>query len=582
MYFSDDNGLAESRLVFLEGCGLPEAWAGRRHFTVAELGFGTGLNIAALLQLWSQCKPPSGRLNIFSVEAHLMSAGDARRALARWPEMALWTEPLLSRWPTQARGMQRIDLPEFSACLDLAILDAEAALAGWLGKADAWFLDGFSPAKNPAMWSPELLRRVAERSRPGARAATFTVAGAVRRGLGDAGFVVSRAPGFGRKRERLTASLAMTQSPRTEMPPRIAIIGAGISGMALARSLDRYGVKPLVFDRVGVGAGASGNPAALVTPRLDAGRGPAARLFAQAFAHAVQVYEQVVPAAILARGSLQLRVKPDDASRFAALAASDFYAPGTLSVLSEEEVSVKLGESVGGGLWIGNALVIDPRSCLAGLGPAVQRGSVASLLPESGGWQLLNSAGDCLAQVDQVVLAGGVDMAQLAEVPLTPVRGQVSLVATSPTLPPTAFGSYVIPTCDGLLFGATHDRGDASEDPRPEDNSRNLAQLAARLPALVDGFQRQAMSGRASVRASTPDQLPLVGVIADQPGIFVLAGFGGRGFCLAPLLADHLAALMLDRPSPLAADLSAAVDPKRFALRAARRTPNTSVRKSQG
>ncbi|MFM8375623.1 MAG: tRNA (5-methylaminomethyl-2-thiouridine)(34)-methyltransferase MnmD, partial [Phenylobacterium sp.] len=142
-YFGADDGLAESRAVFLGGCGLPGAWAGRRRFTVGELGFGTGLNILALLDLWRREGPAGGRLHVFSIEAHLMSREDAARALAAWPELAPLAEILISRWPEARRGYHRIELPELGAVLDLALMDAGEALAGWDGRADAWFLDGF-------------------------------------------------------------------------------------------------------------------------------------------------------------------------------------------------------------------------------------------------------------------------------------------------------------------------------------------------------------------------------------------------------------------------------------------------------
>ncbi|MBX3482787.1 tRNA (5-methylaminomethyl-2-thiouridine)(34)-methyltransferase MnmD, partial [Phenylobacterium sp.] len=170
VYFSAEDGLAETRAVFLEGCGLPQAWAGRRRFVVGELGFGTGLNIAALLHLWRETRPQDGHLHIFSVEAYPITADEAARALSRWPELAEVVALLTARWPGRARGRHRVDLPELSATLDLAVMDVEPALAGWQGRADAWFLDGFAPSANPQMWSEEVLGLVAARSAPGARA----------------------------------------------------------------------------------------------------------------------------------------------------------------------------------------------------------------------------------------------------------------------------------------------------------------------------------------------------------------------------------------------------------------------------
>src|SRR5580658_6146528 len=127
VYFSREGGLAESRAVFLAGCGLPGRWAGRRRFTVAELGFGTGLNILALLELWRVHRPSGGRLAIFSVEAEPLTADEARRALLAWPELATVANLLLARWPGRRRGFHRIELPELGASLDLAVMDAAPA-----------------------------------------------------------------------------------------------------------------------------------------------------------------------------------------------------------------------------------------------------------------------------------------------------------------------------------------------------------------------------------------------------------------------------------------------------------------------
>ena len=213
VYFSKDDGLAESRAVFLAGCDLPAAWQGRRSYSLAELGFGAGLNVAALLQLWRRTRTPGAHLSVFSVEAHPLTADEAARALSAWPEIADIAALMTARWPGPARGFHRMDLSELGAIVDVAVMDARAALEAWSGLADAWFLDGFAPSVNPAMWTPQLMSLVARRSTPGARAATYSVAGEVRRGLARAGFTVERRPGFGAKRERLQARLAGQAAP---------------------------------------------------------------------------------------------------------------------------------------------------------------------------------------------------------------------------------------------------------------------------------------------------------------------------------------------------------------------------------
>ena len=558
--------------MFLAGCGLPDAWQGRRRFVVGELGFGTGLNVLALIDLWSRSRPPDARLHIFSVEAHPLAAEDARRALARWPELAPLAERLLSAWPGQASGVHRREFADLGVILDVAVGEVADALDAWSGPADAWFLDGFSPARNPAMWRDEVLALVPARSAPGAIAATFTVAGAVRRGLAAAGFVVAKAPGFGRKRQRLTARLS--GAPNRPTPAaRIAIVGAGIAGASVARAVRALGGEAVVYDAEGRGAGGSGNPAALVTPRLDAGLDTPAQLFAQAFRRAVALYAGE-PAAIIARGHLQLAVQPRDAERFARIAASDLFEPGALEMLTPQATAVRLGEPAPAALAQHAALVIEPGLILAAWAPEVVSAEVCGLRRDSDGWTLLDACGHALGRADAVVVTAALaSSALIPDLPLSAVRGQVSLVTAPGSAPPsTAFGGYVIPTRSGLLFGATNDRGDEGRDLRVGDHARNLASLAEGLPGLAGQLAGQPLDGRAAIRAVTPDYLPLAGAASGAPsGLFVLAGFGARGFTLAPLLAEHVAALAMDAPSPLARPLAQAVYPARFARRAARR-----------
>ena len=558
VYFSSVDGLAETRAVFLAGCGLPERFAERRDFVVGELGFGSGLNIAALLDLWRREKPPGGRLHIFSIEAHPLSRDEAARILAHWPELDEAAQVLLDHWPGRARGFHRVDLPGFDAVLDLAVMDVVDALEAWDGEADAWFLDGFSPALNPAMWRDEVLAAVGARSAPGARAATFTVAGAVRRGLTAAGFEIAKRPGFGRKRERLEAWRPGAR-PVAARPETLAIIGAGIAGASLARAARAAGLSVVVVDDPEAPA-ASGNPAALVTPALDAGGGPRAALYAQALTRAVTLYE-AEPSAIIAREVVQLATGERDPARFATVAGQDLFEPGAMRPLTPEETSARL-ETATPALAMAGARVIAPGEVIAAWSGPVLRRRVAAVERDGEGWRLLDATGALIAHADRLALAGGADgAALLADAPLRPVRGQASWT-TGRDVPPVAFGGYAIPMRDGLLFGATHDRDDTGTDVRAQDHIRNLETLAKGLPTLAATLADATFAGRAAVRATTPDRMPLADVRED--GVIVLTGLGSRGFCLAPLLAEHLVARMLDTPSPVPRQLSQPLKLTRF------------------
>jgi tRNA U34 5-methylaminomethyl-2-thiouridine-forming methyltransferase MnmC len=197
-YFSLSGGLAETRHVFLDGNHLPARFAPGFH--IAELGFGTGLNMLAALIAWRASGTP-GPLTFTSFEAFPLSLPDTARALSAFPEALAVAEPLFAQWPTG-----RIATPDLEATIIFG--DARETLPAWAGAADAWFLDGFSPAKNPELWSPDLMAAVARHTRPHGTCATYTAAGHVRRALADAGFVVTRQPGFGTKRHMSTGVLS--------------------------------------------------------------------------------------------------------------------------------------------------------------------------------------------------------------------------------------------------------------------------------------------------------------------------------------------------------------------------------------
>ena len=199
-YFSLGDGLSETRHVFLDGNRLSERLCDG--FQIAELGFGTGLNALAALEAW-RASGRGGLVRFTSFELYPMSAADMARALAVYPELEALAAPMLAAF---AAGETRVDLEGF--VLEIVLGDARETVPRWDGRADAWFLDGFSPAKNPELWGAELLKEVARHTAPGGTAATYSAAGHVRRGLEAAGFEVERRPGFGRKRHMTVAYLA--------------------------------------------------------------------------------------------------------------------------------------------------------------------------------------------------------------------------------------------------------------------------------------------------------------------------------------------------------------------------------------
>ncbi len=201
-YFAREDGRAETRHVFLAANGLPARWQVQERFTIAELGFGTGLNFFETLATWQREPGNCQHLTFVTFERYPMAGDDLTRALAPWPDLTDSVSQLLEHWPPTG-GAATHTVQFNGAALEIHLGDANQTVAAWDGKSDAWYLDGFSPAKNRDLWSTELMADVYSHTAPGGTFATYTAAGWVRRNLADAGFKVSKIPGFGRKRDSL-------------------------------------------------------------------------------------------------------------------------------------------------------------------------------------------------------------------------------------------------------------------------------------------------------------------------------------------------------------------------------------------
>lgn len=312
VYFSNDNGLEETRYVFLGGNHLEARFPEHPHplFVVAESGFGTGLNFLTLWQAFDQFREayPQAqlqRLHFISFEKFPLARADLALAHQHWPELAPWAEQLQAQWPLPLPGCHRLLLDEGRITLDLwfgDINELTSQLDDSLNqKVDAWFLDGFAPAKNPDMWTQNLFNAMARLARPGGTLATFTSAGFVRRGLQEAGFTMQKRKGFGRKREMLCGVMELTlplpcSTPwfnRTGSSKReAAIIGGGIASALLSLALLRRGWQVTLYCADEAPAlGASGNRQGALYPLLSKHDEALNRFFSNAFTFARRFYD---------------------------------------------------------------------------------------------------------------------------------------------------------------------------------------------------------------------------------------------------------------------------------------------------
>lgn len=581
VYYSIADGLSETRAVFLEGCGLPERWLGQGRFTIGELGFGTGLNFLAAWQMWRETKGDNGWLNFVSFEGFPLDAEDARRALAPWPELMEFAEKLCDNWPVRANGVQKIVWLEERLSLTLHTGDIAETLPRAGLKADAWFLDGFSPAKNEAMWSEAIWPLLAERCAPGCIAATFTVAGAVRRGLDGVGLKPEKRPGYGRKRERLVAVACEVneRSVRVQCAPRVGIVGAGISGATVARALHQRGAEVTVFDTAsGPGTGASGNPLALVMPRLDAGDTIEARVLIDAYLAALRAYRGVAGAELV---DITHRPKDEgDVARFAKL-------------LADPPLGLEMLEALAGGaLLYKQAMVLRPAELLPALLESVdvRWGAAADV-----DLKARTVDGETF---DALVLATGWDMRRHMEFAgLIPRLGQIEHYESEVEAPANAqaSGPYAIGLGTRRVWGATYEAmGDEVPEPTEEARVKNMAALERLSPYWAAEARRVDSASRTQVRTTTPDYLPVIGKLpdferaleafaglrhgrraqAEMPvveGVYTLGGYGSRGFTFGPWGAGIVTADLFGDPSPAALDTMKAVAPEREILRGLKR-----------
>jgi tRNA 5-methylaminomethyl-2-thiouridine biosynthesis bifunctional protein len=560
VYGSRDGALGQAEQVFLQGCGLPERWRGRSDFTVLETGFGTGLNFLRTWAAWRDDPQRCTRLHYLAAELHPFSADDLRRLHGDHPLAALGLR-LADAWPLPVPGFHVLPLAP-GLRLTLLFGDALDTLPQLDAGIDAFYLDGFAPDRNPALWDPALIQALAARARPGAVAASYTVAGPVRAALSAAGFEVAKRPGYGRKREALRA---VFRGPGRVAPPRpatAAVVGAGVAGAAVAQALAAQGVTVTVFDRAPqVASGASGNPRAAVRPWLNRGDPPTTALTRSAFLHALRTLPNEPQADWQACGLLHLPKDPRDRDRWQAALAEQQPPPALMQWVEAEQARAVCGLRLHeGGLYFPQGGHLDPAGRCAGWlaspGITLRLGRAVEDLSELDGF-------------DQVVLAAAHEVGSLLPdraLPLSRVRGQLSQLPPG-SLPGLRCGiardGYVLPLADGAaLVGATYDRHD---DPLPDldghrANLDRLQQLLANAPRLAPAE----LAGRAAFRAVLPGRLPAVGRLRGQPRIALATGYASRGVTWAGLLGDTLAAQLCDQPSPLPWDLIRAIRPDRF------------------
>jgi len=628
VYFSDKSGLDETRYVFLEQNNLRERFAalpvGAR-LVIGETGFGTGLNFLCAWQLFEQHAVAGARLHFVSVEKYPLSLPDLQRALALWPELKPFAEQLLAQYRAIHQGFQRLILDNGRVVLTLLIGDALEQLPQLDAQVDAWFLDGFAPAKNPDMWTAELFAELARLAAPGSTLSTFTSTGWVRRLLNAAGFKMKRTPGIGHKWEILRGTFLGW--PEHALAPAVAkpwfarpapltgerralVIGAGLAGCATAASLAARGWHVSLLERHdALAQEASGNPQGVLYLKLSAHGTALSQLIVSGFGYTRRLLEHLQRGVDWDDcGVLQLAFNAKEAERQAQLAAA--FAEDLLHTLDKDQAQSRAGIGLqwGGLLYPEGGWVHPPALCQW---QAAHRNirilthhDVLDLRRTNGQWQAWDGE-KLLAEAPIAVLAGAAEIKRFtysSDLPLKRIRGQITRLpqtATSRSLNTVVCAEgYVAPARLGEhTLGASFDFNNDDLTPTVAEHAGNLKMLEEISHDLVtrlgaDTLQPQVLKGRAAFRCTSPDYLPIVGPLADGQafadaygalskdarktpdtpcpwldGLYVNSGHGSRGLITAPLAGELLAAWLDDEPLPLPRAVAEACHPNRFALR---------------
>ena len=558
IYHSAGGGPAQARHVFLAGNDLPERWRRRRRYVILETGFGFGLNFLVTWQAWRRDPQHCSRLHFVSVENQPFALEDLRVLHERYPELGREAQALHASWPMLVPGAHRLEFDGGKVVLTLFFADVKVVRDLRLA-ADAIYLDGFSPAKNPDMWSYALMRAISRLAAPGTTAATWSVAAQVRDALERTGFAVEKRKGFASKSEMLVASYRGRASIRRAPASRsVSVIGAGLAGAAVCERLCARGWEATLYERHAEPAQeASGNLAGTFHPLMTPDDSVFARLTRAGFLYSLANWSKLANVRWDRCGVLQLaRNEKEEASQRAAMAA---LAPPLeyAQYVTRDEASRHAGVPVAAsGLWFPEGGWVRPpelvQAQLEACGQRLKRvfgNELKSLPPER-----------------PIVLATAAD--ELQRVPharTRRVRGQVTYIPAERIDAPRVVvlrGGFVLPPVEGIcVVGASYDLEDDDAAVRADSHAANIERLERILPAL-NAPELAPLEGRVAFRAVVPDRLPIVGEIA--PGVYCAIAFGSRGLVWAMLAAELIASMLEGEPLPIEGRLVDALSPARF------------------
>jgi len=589
VYFSRVDAPGESRHVFLAGNDLPERWGTHpgEDYAIAEMGFGAGLNFLTTWHAWRQATNKPARLYYLSFEAHPLRPTDLQRIHAQWPELAPLAELLQANYPANLKGCHRIILDD--VCLDLVFADAREYLGscdpGHRPLIDSWYLDGFKPQSNPALWNADLVHLIAGCSHAHTTLSSYSVAAAIRQPLLEAGFTVEKRPGHGPKRHMLHATYTDHDPvPAQNKPGRVAIIGAGLAGLFSAAALARRGAAVDIYERGPKPMTyASGIGSLILRCRLFKTSGTLAEFYVRAYLFALRQLRQ-----------LALHDKLDWYESGALLLDSSFPRPGHQFDTHYPEqilrrVDLNAASEIAGlplleaGYYLPCSGWLDPGSLATALINHERinlhtNAEIKKLIPENDTWRLISENKSPPIDYEAVIIANSVaanDLGLPMELPLQTVRGQLSTIpatATSAALKAIICGKRnLLPARqDTHVLGSSYQRKYDNLLPDQLADAESLALMGESIgPECKLGSP--ATTSRVAIRSNGLDHLPLIGATTQQ-GLYVSIAHGSSGLATTPIAGELLASEICGEALPVSDAEREELSPQRFARRTARKS----------
>ena len=636
VYFSNQDGLAETHYVFLEGNQLWERWVNYQesHFVIAETGFGTGLNFFAVTTLFREFRQkypdsPLKRLYFISFEKYPLLLDALQQAHLAYLQFSHLAQHLQQNWLNPIQGCYRFHFDETT--LDLWFGDVAEnlpQLGDYMnGKIDAWFLDGFAPSKNPDMWNEQLYQQMFRFTKPQGTFATFTAASAVRKGLENAGFNMTKRKGFGKKRECLSGQKTQEKPTALSAPwfhsqpanlnkQDIAIIGGGIASLCTAISLVKRGAKITIYcEAEQTALNASGNKQGAFYPQLSDDNERNIRFYIHAFAYGHQFLQWAI----------QQQIKFEHEFCGVALCAYNEKAESKLNkiaelnlpsdlyqLLSQSELSEKVGLPLPfGGAFIPQGAWLAPRQLVQHTFAFLEKQGVhiktsqkvTALSQTENGWQITTAENETFCH-EVIVLANGhklTEFEQTQKLPLYPVRGQVSQIPTSEKLlklkTVLCYDGYLTPVDQAKTshcIGASHVRDNATREFSLTEQQENQQKIQQNIPEeWTKEVDTSGNLARIGVRCSVRDLTPMMGAVPhfsaqqtqyqnlfnlrrrkqpveqaeNYPNLYLIGALGSRGLTSAPFLSETLASLIYGEPLPMSEDLIHNLMPNRSWVR---------------